>query len=385
VTIYRILSGISLIQWLWTAVPAAIAAVLAVVDGQPLSVVFVAALGAAVVMVIGLKLWSVLSGQRPKTKKAPVDNGSQAAESLFGTTVSRNTIGGLVEDVIADKRAHRQRAIEQARLGNLRGSTFVFHEPQAVFAREFLANGLTNSELIRFPMAEPRSEVRYTISVTPARQPLRVSAMLSIGEGPLPDPNEQRYGCEGTVRLNDQCEAFLLVRLMDQTSAVICRVFCQSYTRGSNVIMEVSELTVGSPSHARGQRVEDKVSLLGGILYVNFRDWDHTIADLTPDDQILFLNGGAKRLQQAAAEGELDLFGLPNRNVGSHVKLPVEIWQDQQIDRMSVFPSHGTGARTECLAHGTKQRHPIYHDLLVRKSDMERLYPPRAPETMRSD
>lgn len=115
--------------------------------------------------------------------------------------------------------------------------------------------------------------------------------------------------------------------------------------------------------------IRDRTGVLNAALYMVFHDWDHSLNDLTPEDQIMLLSGNLKAMVQDAIDGNLTIWVRKQRHGGNHVNPGSSYWEDHHLDwvrehgALSAWPNSGSGI-TQCF------------EPLVRKSDIERLYGP---------
>ncbi len=119
---------------------------------------------------------------------------------------------------------------EDRQNGSWRGHRFCYKNPRQVFTREFMGNGLTNVELITFEDAEPNSYVEFHIDLQPPVWS-RVNAALSSGPSDVASPTEIKFTQRGH-RINGHRQAYLLVKSLQGTTPVLCRVYCDSFTIG---------------------------------------------------------------------------------------------------------------------------------------------------------
>jgi len=128
---------------------------------------------------------------------------------------------------------------EETAKGLWRDNTFSYHHPQHIFTRQFFERGITNVDVVHFPDAEPNSLVWYSIDYVPPRIVVpRISAKLSTGPAELEDMSVLAHGEHGTAQIGDAREATLLVCVRDDSTDVVCRVYCHSFTVGSDVALE---------------------------------------------------------------------------------------------------------------------------------------------------
>lgn len=83
---YRVLGGISLVQWAWVTIPAVIAGLGAMAGGYPFHVVFLAALGALAMAIFALAQWAVYARARRPMAALPAP-GKPHSALLYLTTV----------------------------------------------------------------------------------------------------------------------------------------------------------------------------------------------------------------------------------------------------------------------------------------------------------
>jgi len=120
------------------------------------------------------------------------------------------------------------------------------------------------------------------------------------------------------------------------------------------------------PEKAAGP-IRDRTSVTSAALYMVFKDWHHTLADLTPDDRLRLLSGNFARIVQEAIDDQLTIWVRQFRHSENYIKMEPDYW-------------HTSGIHVEDALRGEPQTWSTlgalnaYYDPLVRKSDIERLF-----------
>lgn len=117
--------------------------------------------------------------------------------------------------------------------------------------------------------------------------------------------------------------------------------------------------------------VRDRVGLLRGLLFAVFHDWNQDLDRITADDQATFLAGELQEFVQAAHEGALVIWGRRQRHAGVHESIDAAVWTEQYVHWFSLLRDE---AHTEHRSHGHMPQFPLYHNLLVSRSEVERLF-----------
>lgn len=112
------------------------------------------------------------------------------------------------------------------------------------------------------------------------------------------------------------------------------------------------------------------VPLPEGIVWVLKRQWDGSFAEAV-NTEMGPLGNAASAVRQAAADGEIRVWGKPSRT-SVHVEIRPEFWIDHQPDWMSLITGESSTEPTEHHA-----LHERYFDLMVSRADFTRKWRPR--------
>lgn len=120
----------------------------------------------------------------------------------------------------------------------------------------------------------------------------------------------------------------------------------------------------------RPKPIRDKISLTKGLLYAVFTDWDHSVHDLSDEDQAAFLAGKMREFQQLAHEKDLTIWGREGRH-GVHQRLDPSVWLEQKIEWGSMIEGK---PGTAYLFTSKPKQFDLFHRLLVSRAEIEGLF-----------
>jgi len=134
----------------------------------------------------------------------------------------------------------------------------------------------------------------------------------------------------------------------------------REHSRANLAEQRCADLTGGGP-------IRDRTDVLSAAVYMAFKDWDHSVDDLSAEDCILLIGSHLNQIIQDAIDDQLTIWGKRERHGGNYVNLEPNFWHTTVIDLDSVL-------RGEPQTRSSLGRlHNVWNPL-VRKSDIERLY-----------